>query len=148
MFSGRNTVEIGILTIIIVLLTGFCSGDSHREKIDVEVKVIPGTADSGKTPDSQTPIRIASIEKPRLVKKVKPKYPGFAKKARIQGKVNLDIAVDIYGRVIPGSIQVLNGHPLLRQAAVDAVKQWIYEPYIKKGVPKSVRFTLVVDFSL
>jgi TonB family protein len=121
-------------------------------KIDTDGKVlggdITGTPGSGKTRDSKAPIRIASGETPRLIKKVKPKYPEIAKMARIQGKVILDVAVDIYGRVIPGSIKVLSGQPMLRQAAVDAVKQWIYEPYIKEGVPKSVRFTLVVDFNL
>jgi protein TonB len=127
------------------------TGDDSPEapvKIDGKGKVIPGTPGSGKSPGSKTPIRVASGEKPRLLKRVKPKYPEIAKKARIQGKVILDASVDIYGRVIPGSIKVLRGHPLLRQAAVDAVKQWVYEPYIQEGVPKPVRFTLVVDFNL
>jgi TonB family protein len=117
-------------------------------KIGVEGGVIPGTPGSGKSPDSKTPIRVASGEKPRLIKRVKPRYPEIAKRARIQGKVILDASMDIYGRVIPGSIKVLSGHPLLRQAAVDAVKQWVYEPYIQEGVPKPVRFTLVVDFNI
>ena len=117
-------------------------------KIDTKGKVMPGTPGSEKTQDSKAPIRVASAEKPRLIKKVKPKYPEIAMKARIQGKVILDVAVDIYGKVIPGSIKVLRGQSLLRQAAVDAVKQWVYEPYIQEGVPKSVRFTLVVNFNL
>jgi len=117
-------------------------------EIDTMGKVITGTPGSGKTPGSTTPIRIASGETPRLIKKVKPKYPKIAMIARIQGNVILDVAVDIYGRVIPGSIKVLSGQPLLRQAAVDAVKQWVYEPYILNGVPKAVRFTLTVNFKL
>jgi|GEM_PF-1691499 len=130
------------------------AGDDPKKspvKIGVDGRVeggVIGTPGSGKTPGSTTPIRIASGETPRLIKKVKPKYPEIAKKARIQGRVILDVAVDIYGKVIPGSIKVLSGQPLLRQAAVDAVKQWVYEPYIKEGVPKSVRFSLVVNFNL
>ena len=108
----------------------------------------PSGSPSGKPQDSRTPIRIASGKTPRLIKKVEPKYPELAKVARIQGKVILDIAVDIHGKVIPGSIKVLRGQPLLNQAGVDAVKQWVYEPYIQEGVPKSARFTVVVDFNL
>ena len=77
-------------------------------EIDTMGKVITGTPGSGKTPGSTTPIRIASGETPRLIKKVKPKYPKIAMMARIQGNVILDVAVDIYGRVIPGSIKVLS----------------------------------------
>jgi TonB family protein len=121
-------------------------------KIDADGEVlggvIDGTPGSGKTQDARTPIRIASGEIPGLIKKVKPIYPELAKMARIQGKVILDVSVDIYGKVIPGSIKVLHGQPMLRQTAVDAVKQWVYEPYIQEGVPKSVRFTVVVDFNL
>lgn len=117
-------------------------------KIDTKGKVIPGTPGSVKTQDSKAPIRVPSAESPKLIKKVKPKYLEIAKMARIQGKVILDVAVDIDGKVIPGSIKVLRGQPMLRQAAVDAFKQWVYEPYIQEGVPKSVRFTLVVDFNL
>jgi protein TonB len=109
---------------------------------------IIGTPGSGKKQSSKVPIRVTGAESPKLIKKVKPKYPEIAKMARIQGKVILDVAVDIDGRVIPGSIKVLRGQPMLRQAAVDAVKQWVYEPYIQEGVPKSVRFTLAVDFNL
>ena len=127
------------------------TGDDSLEspvKVDVKGKVIPGTPGSGKSLDSKTPIRVASGKKPRLIKRVKPRYPEIAKKARIQGKVILDASVDIYGRVIPGSIKVLSGHPLLRQAAVDAAKQWVYDAYIQEGARKPVRFNLVVDFNL
>jgi TonB family protein len=125
-------------------------GDSSKSpvKIGADGGVITGTPGSGKTRDSKAPIRVPSAEKPKLIKKVKPRYPKIAKMAKIQGKVILDVAVDIYGKVIPGSIKVLRGQSMLRQAAVDAVKQWVYEPYIQEGVPKSVRFSVVVDFNL
>jgi TonB family protein len=67
-------------------------------------------------------------------------------KAHIQGNVVINATTDIYGRVIQA--QVINGHPLLRQAALTAIRQWVYEPYILNGVPRPVRFTVVVKFNL
>jgi TonB family protein len=149
-----QTWELKTLARIVKMKKPPAAGDDSSKPLvkDIDdggvVGGVFGPSPSGKPQDSRTPIRIASGKTPRLIKKVEPKYPELAKMARIQGKVILDVAVDIYGKVIPGSIKVLHGQPMLRQAAVDAVKQWVYEPYIQEGVPKSVRFTLVVDFNL
>jgi TonB family protein len=149
-----QTWELKTLARIVKMKKPQAAGDDSSKPLvkDIDdggvVGGVFGPSPSGKPQDSRTPIRIASGKTPRLIKKVEPKYPELAKMARIQGKVILDVAVDIYGKVIPGSIKVLHGQPMLRQAAVDAVKQWVYEPYIQEGVPKSVRFTLVVDFNL
>jgi len=57
------------------------------------------------------------------------------------------VAVDSEGR--PGNIKILRGfHPELDKAAVEAVKQWVFKPYIVEGKAKSVVFTLTVNFEL
>jgi protein TonB len=91
-------------------------------------------------------MRISQVQMPRLMKEVRPIYPKVALKAHIQGNVVIEAATDIYGRVIRA--RVIAGSPLLKQAAIDAVKQWRYEPYIINGIPKPVIFTVTVIFRL
>jgi TonB family protein len=62
----------------------------------------------------------------KLVTKVLPQYPGLARAANIQGSVRADVLVGPTGRV--QSIEVKGGHPVLAQAAQDALKQWKWEP--------------------
>lgn len=89
---------------------------------------------------------LIDVKQPRLIKQVPPQYPLAAIKARIQGVVRIEAVTDIYGRVT--RINVVDGHPLLRSAAVQAVKQWVYEPYIINGLPKPVMFIVKVHFKL
>lgn len=91
-------------------------------------------------------VQLTHVQPPRLIKRVAPIYPGVAIKAHIEGVVSVEAVTDIYGRVI--KVKVTNGHPLLRGAAVQAVKQWIYEPYILNGIPRPVSFTVNVNFKL
>jgi protein TonB len=88
----------------------------------------------------------SELQMPKLIRQVAPQYPPTALKAHIQGIVKVEAVTDIYGRVIKA--QVLEGPLLLRSAAVQAVKQWIYEPYIFNGVPKAVTFTVDIHFKL
>jgi TonB family protein len=63
---------------------------------------------------------------PSPIKRVEPVYPALAAQARISGKVKLNVLIARDGTV--GQIDVISGHPLLVDAAKDAVKQWIYAP--------------------
>ena len=93
------------------------------------------------------PVRaVGDIKPPKLIKKVEPIYPEEAKKAKIQGTVILELTTDIYGRV--KNAKVLESIPELDQAAIDAVKQWVYEPALIDGKPKGVIFTVTVTFHL
>ena len=87
-----------------------------------------------------------SVQMPSLIKKIEPLYPRAAILAHIKGIVIIEAVTDIYGRVV--KTNVISGHPLLKQAAVQAVMQWIYEPYMVNGIPKPVRFTVNVNFTL
>jgi protein TonB len=86
------------------------------------------------------------VKSPRLIKKVIPLYPDLAKKSRVKGQVQIEAVTDIYGRV--KIARVVYGNPLLREAALKAVKQWIYEPYIINGLPRAVTFSVTITFDL
>ncbi len=89
---------------------------------------------------------IGEIKPPKLIKKVDPVYPAEAKEAGIEGIVIVEATTDIYGRVI--DTKVLQSIPELDQAAIDAVKQWIYEPMVIDGEPRGIIFTVTCTFKL
>lgn len=89
---------------------------------------------------------VTSIKRPRLIRKVNPVYPEEALKKGVQGIVELEATADVYGRV--AECRVLSGPQLLREASIDAVRSWVYEPYIIDGKPKPVRFTVMLRFRL
>ncbi len=101
----------------------------------------------GNGSDNSGPIRNLKVEQiPRLIKKVTPQYPEIALKARVQGRVIIEAETDIYGRVT--TVKVIAGLGLLTAAAVEAVRKWVYEPYIINGFPRPVRFTVTLEFTL
>jgi TonB family protein len=81
-----------------------------------------------------------------LASKVAPDYPVDAKQARIQGTVVMRVIVDNEGNV--ANIQLISGHPLLAPAAIDAVKQWKYRPYLLDGMPVEIETQVAVNFTL
>jgi len=96
---------------------------------------------------SARPVRaIGEIKPPRPVKQVDPIYPEIARLSRVEGLVILEAATDIYGRVVEA--HVLRSIPLLNQAAIDAVRQWVYEPMVIEGKPRGCIFTVTVRFEL
>ena len=95
---------------------------------------------------NQAATRISHVQKPRLIKKVEPIYPHHALLARIQGRVIVEAVTDISGNVVKTT--VIAGPPLLKAAAVEAVRKWVYEPYIIDGYPKPVIFIVNVNFTL
>jgi len=81
-----------------------------------------------------------------LIHRVEPIYPFLAQQARIQGVVVLTAIIDKDGNV--ERLQLVNGHPLLAPAAIEAVKQWRYKPFLLNGQPLEVETTVTVDFHL
>jgi TonB family protein len=93
------------------------------------------------------PIRVgANVQESKLIRRVEPIYPDLAMRARVQGQVVLVINVDEEGNVT--DIKVASGHPLLNEAAVNAVRQWKYSPTLMNGVPVPVIATVTVVFNL
>jgi TonB family protein len=92
-------------------------------------------------------VRVSSgVSTGLLVKKVPPQYPDEAKQARIQGQVVLQAKIDKNGDV--EELTLVSGHPMLAPAAIEAVKQWKYKPYLLNGQPVKVETQIVVIFQL
>src|SRR5437868_3357063 len=81
-----------------------------------------------------------------LIKKVTPNYPQLAKQARIQGTVVLTAEISKEGTI--QNLQLASGHPMLAPAAIEAVKQVRYKPYLLNGDPVAVETQVQVNFSL
>jgi protein TonB len=97
--------------------------------------------------DEAAPVRAAGeVRMPRLVKRIEPAYPEIARLAHVQGTVILEATTDSCGRVV--GVRVLRSVPLLDEAAVDAVRQWLYEPMVVNGRPRGVVFTVTLRFEL
>jgi TonB family protein len=79
-----------------------------------------------------------------LLKRVEPEYPAFARKNQIQGEVRLQAVVSKTGVIT--KLRPISGHLILIWAAVDAVKQWQYKPFLFNGEPAEVEGTVIVDF--
>jgi len=104
----------------------------------------------GGLPDAPAPVQAVrvggQIKEPKKLKNVAPVYPDIAKQARVQGVVILECTISPQGKVT--DVKVLRGIPLLDQAAIEAVKQWIYTPTLLNGVPVPVIMTVTVNFKL
>lgn len=98
-------------------------------------------------PEKKEPIRVGgNVQSSKLIRRVEPDYPELAKRARVQGMVLLQVTVDEQGSV--AEVKVVRGHPLLNQAAIDAVTQWKYSPTLLNGEPVPVIATVTVNFVL
>jgi protein TonB len=92
-------------------------------------------------------IRVSSgVSTGLLIRKVTPNYPPLAKQARIQGAVVLQAEISKEGTI--QNLQLISGHPMLAPAAIEAVRQWRYKPYLLNGEPVAVETQVVVNFSL
>jgi len=91
------------------------------------------------------PIRVGgNVKEPQVIKLVPPVYPALALKARVSGTVILEATLTEQGTV--ENIKVISGHPLLVDAAIDCVKQWVYEPTYLNGQAVPIILTAQVVF--
>jgi periplasmic protein TonB len=93
------------------------------------------------------PVRLSStIAEGMLIKKLLPAYPPIAKVTRTEGTVVLQATISATGTI--ENLRVVSGHPMLQQAAIEAVKEWRYRPYLLNGQPIEVETTINVVFKL
>lgn len=116
---------------------------------------IPGGMDLGsppppmvvRPPAPKRPLAISSgVATGQLLSPIRPVYPAIAKQARIQGTVMLEATISRQGSI--ENLQVIEGPPMLRQAAIDAVALARYRPFLLNGEPVEVQTTIRVIFSL
>lgn len=99
------------------------------------------------SPSPQRPVtRTSTILQGTAIRKVQPVYPAIAKAARVQGPVQVQVEISEEGQVT--SAVVLSGHPLLRDAAVQAARQWLWRPTLLGNVPVRVQGVLTFNFVL
>lgn len=113
---------------------------------------VPGSIGEQRTialpppPAPTRPLRVSRWAEGDLVNRVQPAYPSLARQARIQGAVQLSAIISRTGTI--ERLTVLRGHAMLVTAAVEAVKQWRYRPYLLNGDPIEVETEITVNFVL
>ena len=90
--------------------------------------------------------RTSSMLEGSLIRKVQPAYPSLARNVRVQGPVVLEAIISKAGTM--ENLRLISGHPMLVAAALEAVSQWRYRPYILNGEPVEVETQITVNFVL
>ena len=93
------------------------------------------------------PLRVGgNVQAARIITRVAPEYPEMARMGHISGTVRMHAIIGKDGKI--KQLEVISGHPLLAQAALDAVGQWRYQPTLINGDPVEVDTTIDVIFAL
>ena len=95
---------------------------------------------------SAPPPRVSRMMEGNLIYRPQPVYPSIARSARVQGTVILRAIISRDGTI--ENLQVISGPPMLVRAALDAVRQWRYRPYMLNGEPVEVETQVTVNFLL
>lgn len=96
---------------------------------------------------SNAPVRISSgVSSGMLLGAIRPVYPAIARMARVEGTVVVSARIDKAGHIV--GLQVTSGPEMLRSAAVEAVREARYRPYLLNGEATEVETTIVVNFRL
>jgi protein TonB len=85
-----------------------------------------------------------NIRQPRKIRDVRPVYPEEARAAKVQGVVIIEARIATDGSIVDA--RILRSIPMLDQAALDAVRQWQFEPTHLNGAPVEVIMTVTVNF--
>lgn len=104
----------------------------------------PDTGPAVRLADQTKPHRVSHMDEGLLIRKIVPVYPTIAGRVNVQGDVILHAIISRDGSI--ERLNLISGHPLLVAAAMDAVKQWKYRPYILNGEPVEVETYITVTF--
>ena len=122
--------------------------NSILEDVPVVPAVEPAPAPAAKpvpVPPKQVTVG-GRVEIARLIHRVEPRYPPLALQMRVSGTVELLGIIATDGRI--RELKLLRGSPLLAPAALEAVRQWVYEPTLLNGEPVEVIAPISVIFHL
>ena len=129
--------------------TCLVSGEVVEQKVPIasELRAVPQSNATVGTSRPAQRVRVSQgVSEGLIVSKVEPNYPALARNARIQGIVLMKAVINQTGDVV--SLELISGHPLLAPAALDAVKQWKYRPYLLNGNAVNVETQVQVVFTL
>ena len=128
-----------ILLVGMILISGIAKASAQEPEVTQKIVTIhPPAGNRIKAGDTITAAKIIHREKPV--------YPPLARQTRISGTVRLHAIIGTDGKV--QQLEVISGHPLLVQSALDAVRKWEYEPTSLNGEPAEVDTTIDVIFAL
>ena len=128
---------------LVLIMQGIGNGDPQRSNVNLRILL---QAD-GANPAGPRPVAVGeAVASSRVLLKVPPEYPSVARLARVQGAVQLGVTIGPDGKV--QDVQLISGAAMLAQAAVDAVRQWVYQPLLLNGQPVAVQTTVTVNFVL
>ena len=109
--------------------------------------IVGGLPSDVPAPAAPAPVRVGGmIQAPKLVNRVNPQYPEIARSARTTASLILEATVGADGRV--DDVKILRGQPLFDASAVEAVRQWRYQPLLLNGVPVPFIVTITLNFNL
>jgi protein TonB len=91
----------------------------------------------------ETPVG-GDVKPAKMISSVRPVYPSLARSQHVSGDVKIDALIDVNGRVT--SMKVISGPTLLHQAAMDALRQWKYQPATLDGKPVPMHLTITLQF--
>jgi protein TonB len=95
---------------------------------------------------SVKPLLVSRWAEGNIIYRVQPSYPSLARQARVQGVVELRAIISKAGAI--ENLVVVRGHPMLSAAAIEAVRQWRYRPYLLNNEPIEVETEITVNFVL
>ena len=120
--------------------------DCPLTDVPVGDRTVPDVEPIGRGGGGPERVRVGGmVEAPLKLRHVAPVYPALAQRAGVAGVVILECVIDKAGRI--AGARVLRGHPLLDEAALDAVRQWTYRPTLLNGTPVEVVMTVTVRFA-
>ena len=97
-------------------------------------------------PAAIKPLVVSHLAEANLLYRVQPIYPPIARQAHVQGTVELRAIISKAGTI--EDLVVVRGHPMLATAAIEAVRQWRYRPYLLNNEPIEVETEITVNFVL
>ena len=138
----RGARRIATVAACVVFGLGTCAS-----ALALRMEVSSPAPQSTEQSEPGTPVRIAGgVIAGNILTKATPIYPQVAKDAKVSGTVVLHAIIDKEGMM--KSLNVISGPAMLQGAAIDAVRQWTYRPYLLNGEPTEVDTTITVNFSL
>src|SRR5208282_1021564 len=138
--------EVHLATPVVNRAAGFQEGNESAPSIDANQPAntdpLAGLA-AGHRKEPTAPLPVGGdLKQASLLKSVSPIYPATAKAQNVSGDVKIDVLVDANGNV--STVHIISGPALLHQAAINAVKQWKYEPAQLNGKPTAVHVSVTI----
>jgi TonB family protein len=142
-----NPIRIAVGVLLVSLIAGLVWSEEQSAPPTKQTTAPATQADPSAASDSNAPrISGGKVHDAKLIHWVPPKLPQDARKAHISGMVRLHAVIAKDGSV--RLVEYVSGPEALRQAAIDAVKQWQYKPKTMAGNPVEADETIEMVFSI